>query len=72
MEPPIHDPNRLSVVPAEEISLNLMLGGVRLERSRLRRSTYPFRSELPPVTITLEYRLGRRSMSHRPMLVETT
>ncbi|MPC27675.1 hypothetical protein E2C01_020854 [Portunus trituberculatus] len=72
MEPPIHEPNLLSVVPVEEINLNLMLGGVRLDRSRLRRSTYPLRRELPPVTITLEYRLGRRSMSHKPILVETT
>lgn len=72
MEPPIQEPNLLSVVPVEEINLNLMLGGVRLDRSRLRRSTKPFRSEFPPVTITPEQRLGRRSMSHRPMLVDTT
>ena len=66
MEPPIHEPNLLSCAPLAAISLNLMLAGVLLARSRFRRSLKPCRRVLPPVTMTEPYKDGRRSTSHMP------
>jgi hypothetical protein len=42
MDPPIHDPNLLSAQPFAEISLSLMLAGIRIDKSLLRRSGKPY------------------------------
>ena len=72
MDPPIHDPYLLSCGPLAAISLNLMVDGVLMLRSRFNLSMNPLRHVFPPVTTTLPYRAGLRSTSHMPTLVVTT
>merc|ERR1719242_1092223 len=72
IDPPIHDPYLRSWGPLAAISLNLMVDGVLIPRSRLSRSLKPCSKVLPPVTTTLLYNAGLRSTSHMPTLVVTT
>lgn len=43
MEPPIHEPNRLSADPFAEMIFNRMLLGIRFDKSRFNLSGKPYK-----------------------------
>ena len=52
MEPPIHEPNLRSCTPLAAMSLQRIVAGVLLERSRFSLSVKPWINVLPPVKTT--------------------